>query len=298
MKLDGLLFFPVTPFGSDGEVDHELLDAHVRRGVEHGAGAVFAACGTGEAGSLTAAETTAVLRTAASAAPDVPVLVGAGGGVAAARERARDAGAQGADGVLLFPPTAAGAGDEGLVDYVGAVAATSSVPVVVYQRPGMVLSVDAAVAVARLPQVVGIKDGTGLVELVQAQVTAIARVRPDLAFFNGLPTAEVTMPAYRAIGVERYSSAVFALAPTIALAFHRALAEDDVATQQQLLADFFLPFAALRGRRPDHPVALVKAGVEATGLPVGPPRAPMRRPAPADLAALHGLLARAGVVPA
>jgi 5-dehydro-4-deoxyglucarate dehydratase len=234
----------------------------------------------------------------AATAPGTPVLVGATGGVAAARERVRAAASQGADGVLLFPPGAAGAGDDGLVDYVVQVAAASSVPVVVYQRAGMVLSVDAAVRLAQIPAVVGLKDGSGLVELVQAQVRTVRRVRPDFLFFNGLPTAEVTMPAYRAIGVERYSSAVFAFAPQLALAFHRALLDDDDATQEQLLADFFVPFATLRGRRADYPVALVKAGVEAGGLAVGPPRAPAARPAPADLAALTDLLARAGAAPA
>ena len=33
------------------------------------------------------------------------------------------------------------------------------------------------------------------------------------------------MPAYRGIGVDLYSSAVFAFAPEIALGFHRALGE-------------------------------------------------------------------------
>jgi 5-dehydro-4-deoxyglucarate dehydratase len=31
--LDGVLFFPVTPFGADGTVDYEALAEHVRRGL-------------------------------------------------------------------------------------------------------------------------------------------------------------------------------------------------------------------------------------------------------------------------
>lgn len=48
MKLEGILFFPVTPFGPDGGIDEDAYAAHVRAGVEAGAGGVFAACGTGE----------------------------------------------------------------------------------------------------------------------------------------------------------------------------------------------------------------------------------------------------------
>ena len=33
-----------------------------------------------------------------------------------------------------------------------------------------------------------------------------AEVGDDFTFFNGLPTAELTMPAYRGLGVELYSS--------------------------------------------------------------------------------------------
>ncbi len=45
----------------------------------------------------------------------------------------------------------------------------------------------------------------------------------NFLFFNGLPTAETTQHAYRAIGVPLYSSATFAFAPDLALAFYDAL---------------------------------------------------------------------------
>jgi hypothetical protein len=36
LMLDGVLFFPVTPFGPDGTVDYEALAEHVRRGMAAG----------------------------------------------------------------------------------------------------------------------------------------------------------------------------------------------------------------------------------------------------------------------
>lgn len=112
----------------------------------------------------------------------------------------------------------------------------------------------------------------------------------DFRFFNGLPTAEMTAPAYRGIGVELYSSAVFAFAPEIALAFHRALTEGDQALVTTLLDEFYGPLVELRDEVPGYAVALVKAGVTLRGLDVGGVRAPLLDPAPEHLARLAQLI--------
>ncbi|MBB6078761.1 dihydrodipicolinate synthase/N-acetylneuraminate lyase [Streptomyces paradoxus] len=109
-------------------------------------------------------------------------------------------------------------------------------------------------------------------------------------FFNGLPTAEMTAPAYRGVGVELYSSAVFAFAPEIALAFHRALADGDDALVSRLLDEFYGPLVALRDEVPGYAVSLVKAGVTLRGLDVGGVRAPLLDPAPEHIARLAKLL--------
>ena len=44
--LDGVLFFPVTPFAADGTIDTGVLAEHLRRGLAAGPGGVFAACRT------------------------------------------------------------------------------------------------------------------------------------------------------------------------------------------------------------------------------------------------------------
>src|ERR1700724_3281723 len=98
---NGLLFFPITPYQSDGEVDVTELAAHVGRGVDAGAGGVFVACGTGEFSALEPDEYGAVVRAAVtSVSGRVPVFAGAGGPVRTARRFADLAAAAGADGVL------------------------------------------------------------------------------------------------------------------------------------------------------------------------------------------------------
>ncbi|GAA4093438.1 dihydrodipicolinate synthase family protein [Actinomadura miaoliensis] len=132
MRLDGVLFFPVTPFGADGALDEAVLAEHLRAGLAHGPGGVFVACGTGEFPSLSAAEHDRAVRTAVRVAGgDVPVVAGAGGPLGAALDQARGAAAAGADGLLLMPPYLAQGPRQGLRAYVETVARAAGIPVIV-----------------------------------------------------------------------------------------------------------------------------------------------------------------------
>src|SRR5687768_5897226 len=99
----GPLFFPVTAYGPDGSVDLDTYRLHVRRGVEAGAAAVFACCGTGEFHALTPEEFELCVTAAVEAADGrVPVVAGAGYGTALAVHYARLAERAGADGLLVM----------------------------------------------------------------------------------------------------------------------------------------------------------------------------------------------------
>ncbi|WP_326629771.1 5-dehydro-4-deoxyglucarate dehydratase [Nonomuraea fuscirosea] len=266
MNLSGVLFFPVTPFDAGGALAEEVLAEHVRRGMEHGPGGVFAACGTGEFSALSESEHARAVRVATEVvAGRVPVFAGAGGPLGAALNQARAARQAGADGLLLMPPYLAQGPGHGFEAYVRAVAEV--LPVIIYQRGSVVLEPEAAVALAGLPGVIGLKDGVGDIDRMQRIVLAVRESYPDFLFFNGLPTAELTMPAYRGLGVELYSSAVFAFAPEIALAYLNG--------EERLLTEFYAPLVRLRGKVPGYPVSLVKAGVRLRGLDVGAVRPPL-----------------------
>ena len=289
--LDGVLFFPVTPFTAAGEVDLDQLAAHIGKGVDAGPGGVFVACGTGEFHALETEEFTRVVRTAVDVvAGRVPVYAGAGGSVAQAKIFARAAEAVGADGLLLLPPYLVTMPQEGLVDYTRAVAGATSLPVIVYNRSNARYTEASAIEVAQIGNVVGFKDGTGDVDMVARIVRAVTDVLAPIGkpfqFFNGLPTAEVSQQAYRAIGVTLYSSATFAIAPELALAFYNALERDDDAVVNALLREFFHPLVRLRDTVPGYAVSLIKAGVAMEGIDAGPVRPPLIMPSEADLATL------------
>ncbi|MFF5310852.1 5-dehydro-4-deoxyglucarate dehydratase [Streptomyces massasporeus] len=293
MKFHGVLFFPVTPFAADGSLDEERLAQHIESGVAAGAGGVFVACGTGEFHALSAEEIERATRVAVeTTAGRVPVLAAAGGPTPVARDQAARVERAGADGILLLPPYLVSAPQRGLVRYVEEVIAATDLPVVFYQRGTARLTAETAAEIAALPGVVGLKDGIGDIERMHRIVRAVRAVpdAEDFQFFNGLPTAEMTAPAYKGVGVELYSSAVFAFAPEIALAFHRALAEDDDALVSRLLDEFYGPLVALRDEVPGYAVSLVKAGVTLRGLDVGGVRAPLLDPTPEHVARLSKLL--------
>ncbi|MFD3837429.1 5-dehydro-4-deoxyglucarate dehydratase [Streptomyces sp. NPDC058642] len=276
----GPLFFPVTAYAPDGSVDLDVYRDHVRRGVEAGAAAVFACCGTGEFHALTPEEFEAGVRAAVEeTAGRVPVVAGAGYGTALAVRYAKLAEAAGADGLLALPPYLVIAGQEGLLRHYKEIAAATALPVVVYQRDNAVFTPETVVELARTEGIVGLKDGLGDLDLVQRIVSAVRTEVPgDFLYFNGLPTAEQTQLAYRAIGVPLYSSAVFCFAPEIALAFHRALESGDSETADRLLDGFYRPFVELRAQGRGYAVALVKAGVRLRGLDVGEVRPPLHEP--------------------
>jgi 5-dehydro-4-deoxyglucarate dehydratase len=293
-RLDGLLFFPVTAYGPDGSVDLTCYRTHVRRGIEAGAAAVFACCGTGEFHALTPEEFRDLVGAAvAEAGGRVPVIAGAGYGTALAVRYARLAEEAGADGLLAMPPYLVAADQQGLLRHYRELAAATSLGMIVYQRDNAVFTPATVVELARTDGVIGLKDGLGDLDLMQRIVSAVrTEARDDFLYFNGLPTAELTGLAYRGIGVTLYSSAVFCFAPEIALAFHKALGSGDDDTLRRLLDGFYRPLVELRAKGRGYAVSLVKAGVRLRGLDVGEVRPPLHEPAAEHVAQLATLIER------
>jgi len=297
-RLGGLLFFPVTAFDQDGRFAPDPYRAHVAARLESGPGAVFAACGTGEFPALAPAEYEQIVRAAVEAADAaeqrVPVIGGCGYGTALAVEYARAAERAGADGLLVLPPYSADGGQDGLLRHYSALAAATELDLILYQRDTTVFTPQTVVELAQVPNIVGFKDGRGDLDLMLRVVSAVrASGVEEFQYFNGMPTAEMTQQAYRAVGVPLYSSAVFCFAPDLALAFRGALERGDRETVDRLVDVFFRPYVELRHARPGYAVSLVKALTRAVGHDVGPVRAPLVEPADEHVAEALALIDRA-----
>lgn len=288
----GVLSFPLTSFRDDGRLDLEAFRAYLADRLMTPPGAVFPACGTGEFFSLDEDEYRAVVRATVEVADGrLPVVAGIGYGWAQALRFARTAEESGADAVLVMPHYLTAAPQDGLVEQVRRIAAGTRLPLIVYQRGQVAFTPDSLRRIAHIPTVVGLKDGHSDLDRLQRLTLAAPE---GFLFFNGAATAEIQARAYATVGVPAYSSAVHAFAPEIANAFFAALRAGDDTAVTRLLREFYVPLVELRDRVPGYAVSLVKAAARLRGLPVGPVRAPLTDPGPADLADLahvldHGL---------
>ncbi|MET7476139.1 5-dehydro-4-deoxyglucarate dehydratase [Streptomyces sp. NPDC005648] len=291
----GVLSFPLTSFHDDGSLDPDGFRAHVAGRLAAGPGALFPACGTGEFFSLDEDEYRQVVTIAVEeAAGRVPVVAGIGYGWAQAVRFARIAEEAGADALLVLPHYLVAAPQDGLVAQVEQIAARTRLPLIAYQRGQVAFTADSLRRIARVPKVIGLKDGHSDLDRLQRLTLAAPE---GFLFFNGAATAEIQARAYATVGVPAYSSAVHAFAPEIANAFFAALREGghggdggDGKTVERLLRDFYVPLVELRDRVPGYAVSLVKAAARLRGAPVGPVRAPLTDPSAADLADLRNLL--------
>jgi 5-dehydro-4-deoxyglucarate dehydratase len=294
-RLDGLLFFPVTAFSRDGGADFDAYRQHLRSRLAHDPGAVFACCGTGEFFSLGLDEYAEYVRIAVEeAAGRVPVVAGAGYGAALATRFGAAAAEAGADGLLLMPPYLVEGSQAGLYRHYRQVADAVDLDVIVYQRDNAVFTPETVADLAAHPRVVGFKDGRGDLDLMRRIVGAVRERHGEgaLMYFNGMPTAEMTAQAYRAVGVPGYSSAVFCFAPDLATAFYRAYRGGDEATVDRLLDGFWRPYVRLRQQGIGYAVSLVKAGVRLDGLDAGPVRPPLSQPDPEHVRQLADLIVK------
>jgi 5-dehydro-4-deoxyglucarate dehydratase len=288
---EGLLSFPLTDFDAALRFDAEGYARRLQWLLPHGASALFAAGGTGEFFSLALDEYRRVIDVAVrTCTATLPIIAGTGAGHALAIEYARAAEAAGASGLLLLPHYLTEASQAGLAAHVRAVCAAVGIGVIVYNRGACRLQPDTlARLVDACPNLVGFKDGIGDIELMMA---IRHRLGDRVAYLGGLPTAEVYAPAYRAMGVPVYSSAVFNFIPRTAMRFYQAVRDDDGATVAHLLDTFFLPYVELRNRGAGYAVSIVKAGARIVGRSAGPVRPPLTELSDEETRTLAALIER------
>jgi 5-dehydro-4-deoxyglucarate dehydratase len=285
----GVLSFPLTAFDDSGAIDSEAFRVHLRHQLDAEPGALFACCGTGEFFSLAEDEYATLVAVAVEeAGGQVPVIAGVGYGWPQATRFAAAAVEAGADAGLLMPPYLVETSQAGIVAHVREVTSRTSLPLIVYQRAQVTLSVSAVRELAEIESILGVKDGHGDLD----QVLRLRLAAPgDWLFFNGVATAEMQAQAYASIGVPAYSSAVHAFAPEIARRFFQALHCGDDDAMEELLRRFYLPLVELRDRGTGYAVSLIKAAARMRGAPVGPVRAPLTDPTPEHLRQLEQVLA-------
>ena len=290
-----VLCFPVTHMSEALAFEEAPYRAHLEWMLAAGPAGVFAAGGTGEFFSLAPEEVEAVTRAAVAVVNGrVPVIAGAGYGTAIASDLARRAERAGADAILLLPPYLLNASQPGLAAHVEAVCKATGLGVIVYNRDNAILEADTVARLCeRCPNLVGLKDGVGDIELM---VRTRNLLGDRLVYLGGLPTAETFARPYLAMGVATYSSALLNFLPNFARGFYKAVRAEDVAAIEAGLRDFVLPYTAIRNRGRGYAVSIVKAGAKIVGRPAGPVRPPLTELDAKSYADLEALISKHGDV--
>jgi 4-hydroxy-tetrahydrodipicolinate synthase len=165
IRFKGAFTALVTPF-RDGALDEVAVAALVERQIAAGVHGLVPVGTTGESATLTRDEhRRAISLTIEVAAGRVPVIAGAGSySTAEATELAAEAHAAGAAAALIVTPYYNRPSQEGLFRHFEAIAQAVDIPIVVYNVPSRTsvdISNDTLARLAKLPNIIGVKDATG-----------------------------------------------------------------------------------------------------------------------------------------
>ena len=170
----------VTPFRTDQSLDEEALRRLVQRQIDAGIDFLVPCGTTGECPTLTQTERLRVVElTLEEARGRVPVVAGAGGyNTAEVIETAREFQSIGVDGILSVTPYYNKPTQEGLYQHYKAIAAATTLPIIVYSvvgRTGVNVEPATIRRLAEIDNIVGIKEASGNI----GQMAAIANAVPD-----------------------------------------------------------------------------------------------------------------------
>ena len=184
----GLGIALITPFCEDGSVDYKSLVRLMEYQLDNGADFFCILATTGETPCLTKDEKQKIKDLVVSTVNGrVPILMGCGcNNTAAVVEELKTGDFRGIDGVLSVCPYYNKPSQEGLYQHFKAIAAATSLPVVLYNVPGRTgvnLKAETTVRLARdCENIVAIKEASGSLE----QVDEIIKNKPkDFAVISG-----------------------------------------------------------------------------------------------------------------
>lgn len=268
---------PVTPF-TDAEdvafdVMGELIDHIIRNDF---CDSIILTGTTGEFHTMSDEERLEVWKAGQNAiAGRVPVIVGVGAASTRSTIKlAKQAEALGVDAAMVVLPYYSRPTQQGIEQHFRAVAAATSLPLMVYNIPlftGVNMEPDTLKRLLDVPNIKGIKEEAGI---QPTQATAFALNTPeDFSIYCGDDTMVLQVLPQRGVGVVSGGSAMIGghMKEMIAAWFrgdNRRAVEIYFA-----LAPFF---AALNQNGRINPIPILRAAIEiGTGIQVGPPRRPL-----------------------
>jgi 4-hydroxy-tetrahydrodipicolinate synthase len=224
-RLASVVAITPTPFTPEDMIDVPAFERIVDRLVGGGVSVLTVNGNTGEFYTLTPAETRTLVDLAAGAIPaDALLVAGVGFDVATATEAAEYARGRGASAVMVHQPVHPYVSRRGWVEYHRTIAAAvPDVAVIPYVRNPQIAADDFASLADACPNVLAVKYA--IADPTQFATVARGAGIDRFTWIAGL--AELSAPAYAAVGATGFTSGLASVAPALSLRMHAALIAGD-----------------------------------------------------------------------
>ena len=281
----------ITPFSERG-IDYDLHEKNLQTQYEGGTSAIVVCGTTGENAVLSADEHNELVRqTVNFCRGKMKVIVGIGGNnTVTALKKAENAGAVGADAVLMVTPYYNKTTQKGLLEHFFYVADRSALPVILYNVPsrtGIGIAADTYRALAEHPNINGVKEASG-------DFSLIARTRSlcgdALNLWSGNDDNTIPMMALGALGVISVASN---LVPEAVSKLCALCLDNHFEEATELYTRYAALFSCLFIETNPIPI---KAAMRLAGQDSGCLRLPLTEISEEHLEALRGVMKNLGLV--
>ncbi len=174
-SLTGSMVALITPMFADGSVDFAALESLVEFHIDQGTSAIVSMGTTGESATLNHTEHVEVMKkTVELSRGRIPIIAGTGANsTTEAIALTKAAKAIGADACLLVTPYYNKPTQEGLYQHYKAIAEAVDIDQILYNVPGRTavdLLPETIVRLAKISNIIGVKDATGDLQVAQALI--------------------------------------------------------------------------------------------------------------------------------
>jgi len=284
----------VTPFKDteNQEINYEVLEELIEFHIANGTDSIIIAGTTGEASTLTDEEQLNLIRfTVEKVNGRIPVIGGAGSndtrhGV----ELTRAVEATGVDAILSVTPYYNKTSQKGLVEHYKALANSVKVPIILYSVPsrtGMDIAPASLVELAKIDNIVALKDATG--NFGQA-VDNLSRLGDRMDIYSG---NDDTIIPLMSLGAKGVISVLANIAPKATAEMTHAFLDGDIKKAAAMQAEYKELIDCLFLEPNPIPV---KAGVQLLGFNVGPMRLPLTDAEQAVIDRLAAAMKKVGLI--
>lgn len=271
MNFGQILTAMVTPFDHNEEIDFPATRNLINYLIANGTDGLVISGTTGESPTLTEEEKVKLFKfTVEVVNGRVPVIAGTGSyNTKASIDLTRQAADAGVDGIMLVVPYYSKPSQEGLYQHFQAIAAVTSLPIMLYNIPGrsaVNMSVETVVRLSDIPNIVAIKEAGGNLDTM----TEIIQNTPEnFSLYSGDDGLTIPVLSIGGAGVISVASHVIGNEmQTMIEKFNSGNVKEAAKDHRSLLPIMKALFAA------PNPTP-VKSALNLKGIPVGGVRLPM-----------------------